>query len=399
MNWITRSIRNRLLVITGTSTALVVLAALTGFWMSGGQAGGQGLGDLVPSLALMSAAIVVAFLWFMRSIQKQIVGPARQLVRDLERMAGGDFTTPIQATSLDEIGQIARSANRTRTDLGKLAAEVSRATEAMSTAVGDLSDAADTVVDGSRKQSESAATTAATIGQISDSITSVASSAEEVHALSNNSVTSAQEGNVKVAELIGEIDLVESAMENIATSVKAFVENSTLITNMTRQVKDIADQTNLLALNAAIEAARAGEQGRGFAVVADEVRKLAEKSAQSASEIDGVTQSLGQQSVEVIKTIESGQDALRTSLEFVEQVAMVLAEANSSAMQASEGVSRITQSVREQSAASARIRHLVDDISHMAGENSQVIQRTADATRNLAEMSNRLQAVVEQLRV
>jgi methyl-accepting chemotaxis protein len=101
----------------------------------------------------------------------------------------------------------------------------------------------------------------------------------------------------------------------------------------------------------------------------------------------------------VIKTIESGQDALRTSLEFVEQVAMVLAEANSSAMQASEGVSRITQSVREQSAASARIRHLVDDISHMAGENSQVIQRTADATRNLAEMSNRLQAVVEQLRV
>lgn len=399
MDWIARSIRNKLLVITGASTALVVGAALTGFLWSDGQASAGGLDALLPSLTLMSVAIVVAFIWFLRSIQKHIVGPARQLVRDLERLAGGDFTTPIQIRSMDEIGQIARSADRTRVDLGKLAGEVSRATDEVTKAVKELSEAAAQVVEGSQQQSESAATTAATIGQISVSIASVAVSAEEVHKLSNNSVASAQEGNIKVSELIGEIDLVETAMGDIASSVRAFVENSTLITNMTRQVKDIANKTNLLALNAAIEAARAGEQGRGFAVVADEVRKLAESSAKAASEIDSVTQSLGQQSTEVNLTIEQGQDALRTSLEFVEEVAMVLAEANNSGMQASEGVNKITQSVKEQSAASNQIGHHVQRIARMADENSQIIQRTADATRNLTEMANRLQAVVNHLRV
>jgi len=133
--------------------------------------------------------------------------------------------------------------------------------------------------------------------------------------------------------------------------------------------------------------------------VADEVRKLAEKSSQSASEIDGVTQSLERQSVEVMKTIESGQGALKTSLEFVEMVAMVLADANNSAQQASDGMSRITQSVKEQSAAGSRISHHIDDISRMAAKNSQVIQRTAEATSNLSEMAKRLKAVVDQLRV
>ena len=399
IDWITQSIRNKLLVITGSSTALVVAAALAGFWWSAGQAGTGGLDALLPSLRLMLVAIVLSFIWFMRSIQKHIVGPARQLVRDLERLAGGDFSTPIQSSSMDEIGQIARSTDRTRLDLGKLVGEMARATDEVSGAVKELSEAAAQVVDGSQQQSRSAATTAATIGQISVSIDSVVESAEAVRKLSISSVTSAQEGNVKVAELIGEIDLVENAMGEMATSVQAFVENSTLITNMTQQVKDIANKTNLLALNAAIEAARAGEQGRGFAVVADEVRKLAENSAQAASEIDAVTQSLGQQSAEVNKAIEQGQNALRTSLEFVEMVAMVLAEANSSGMQASEGVNNITQSVKEQSVASKQIGQHVESIARMAEENSQVIRRTAEATRNLTEMARRLRAVVGQLQV
>ena len=399
MDWIKRSIRNKLLVITGSSTALLVIAGITGFWWSGSHTDGASLGTFMPSLILMSVAILLAFVWFLHSIQKHIVGPARLLAEDLGRLAGGDFTSPIHIMSTDEIGQIAHSAECTRLDLGKLAGELALATEAVTRAVMELSGAAERVVEGSRQQSDSAATTATSIGQISASIASVVGNAEEVRKLSGSSVMGAQEGNVKVAELIGELDLVESAMGDIAVSVRSFVDNSTLITNMTRQVKDIATKTNLLALNAAIEAARAGEHGRGFAVVADEVRKLAENSARAATEIDGVTQSLGQQSTEVNKTIEQGQDALRTSLNVIEEVATVLADANSSGLQASEGVSNISQSVREQSAASEQISQHVESIARMAEVNRQVILRTAEAIQNLTEMASRLQSAVDHLRV
>ncbi|HNQ05205.1 MAG TPA: methyl-accepting chemotaxis protein [Thiobacillaceae bacterium] len=398
MDWIARSIRNRLLVITGVSTALVVAAAITGFMWSFPSLGKNELEGLLPSLGLMSLAIVVAFAWFVTAVQRQIVGPARRLVRDLERMAQGDFSATIHGAGQDEIGQIAHSAERTRLDLGKLVSELVRASREVGHAVEELSTAAGQVAEGSRMQSEAAASTAASIAEISLGIAGVADNAESVHALSAQSVASAQEGNVRIAELIGEIDRVEGAMRDIASSVQAFVQNSTRITDMTRQVRDIAEQTNLLALNAAIEAARAGEQGRGFAVVADEVRKLAEKSAHSASEIDGVTRTLEQQSAEVMQRIETGQGALDTSLEFVEMVAGVLANANQSAQQASEGMRRISQSVKQQSDASQRIRQHVDAITHMAGGYSRAIQHTAEATRGLSAMAQRMQAVTERLR-
>lgn len=396
MHWLTGSIRNKLLVITGISTALVVAAAVYGFLRALPALGQDGLEELLPSLGLMTLAILLAFIWFVTAVQRQIVGPARRLVRDLEGLARGDFASPIQVASQDEIGQIARSAERTRLDLSALMARVVQVTEALAQASQALSTASTQVVEGSRQQSESASYTAAAISQLSQSIAAVADNAETVLSLSDHNVASAQEGNVKVAELIGEIDSVEGAMADIASSVRSFVQNSARISDMTRQVRDIAEQTNLLALNAAIEAARAGEQGRGFAVVADEVRKLAEKSAQSAGEIDAVTLSLEHQSGQVLHTIETGLAALQTSLDFVEDVARVLADSNNSALQTSTGMGRITQAVKAQSATSSDMSGHLDAIARMAESNRQSVQHSAEVTRRLQEMSSQLQALLGQ---
>ncbi len=403
MNWAGSRIRNKLLIITGTGTTLVLFAAAYGFWQTWDNLQAvhdqDGVQDILVTLIFMAIAIVVAFFWFMWWIHKAVELPTRRLVADLDRLARGDFSTPIASAGHDEIGLLAKSAEHIRTDLGRIIQEVKDSTEALSHAANELSGIARQVSSSSEEQSETAAMASSTVEQMTVSISSVADSAEEVQRLSGESLKSTHEGNEKVSVLIGEIDMVESAMHEIANSVQEFVGRAALITNMTQQVKDIADQTNLLALNAAIEAARAGEQGRGFAVVADEVRKLAEKSAQAASEIDGVTGSLNQQSASVGQAIESGQQSLRSSLEFVENVAMVLAEANSAVAQASEGMGNITSAVKEQSTASSQIAGNVERIASMAEANSQAIARTTESADTLSSLASRLQAATSRLKI
>lgn len=428
MSRFTLGIRNKLLLITGTGTTLVLAAALFGFWLawnniqdlhqvilnnltaasadasnlakqSAEQVATRGYQGILTSLALMCLAIAAAFAWFLFMVNKNIINPARRLSQDLAQLATGDLSKPVVCTSHDEIGEIAQSAEKIRVDLGSILAEVMDTTHQVSQAAEQLTITTKRIVEGSEKQDESAATTAAAVEQMTVSITSVADNAQEVRQLAGEGLEATRVGNEKVSELIGEIGLVENAMDEIASSVNEFVASTGTITHMTRQVKDIANQTNLLALNAAIEAARAGEQGRGFAVVADEVRKLAEKSALSASEIDAVTRSLGEQSVGVGKAIEKGQQSLLASLDFMENVAEVLANANISVSHASSGVEHIADSVKEQSTATAQIAQNVETIAHMAEVNSTSIAQASAAAGNLKSVASHLQTTVGRFRI
>ncbi|MDO8813531.1 MAG: methyl-accepting chemotaxis protein [Gallionella sp.] len=313
--------------------------------------------------------------------------------------ADGNLSARAKVYGQDEIGEAAMAFNGLIDGFANIIRQVLANAATVSGTAAQLSASSLQIAQGSQAQSEAAASTAATVEQITASINSVAGNTESVRKLSETSLQQTRQGNQSVTEMIGEIGHVQETVNQIAGSVKEFVDSTRAIAGMTQQVKEIADQTNLLALNAAIEAARAGEQGRGFAVVADEVRKLAEKSAQSANEIDRVTNSLNQKSTHVEATVQAGLRSLQATQEHIERVSTVLIEAGESVSQSSHGVSDIAASLNEQGMASADIARNVEKIAQMSEENYAALESNTQDIVRLEHLAKELQNAVSRFKV
>ena len=354
-------------------------------------------GTLVEVLMGVTALLLGCLAAFF--ITRSITQPLHAVQSVMAKMAAdGDLTVKASAMGRDELAQMADSFNTLIESFRSIIQQVQSNAEQVSGAATELSASSGQVSEASHQQSQAASASASAVEQMAVSVASVSESAQEVRRLSTQSLDLTLEGNQRLSRLVGEIDNVEAAVKEIAQTVHEFVRSTDTITGMTKQVKDLAEQTNLLALNAAIEAARAGEQGRGFAVVADEVRKLAEKSGQSAAEIDSVTQRLSQQSVQVEKSIEKGQQSLTVSQEHLANVAEALAKANGAVTQANKGVDEIAASVREQTSATNDVARNVEQIAQMAEETSAAVQETSHAASHLESLAAGMQSAVARFR-
>jgi methyl-accepting chemotaxis protein len=350
-------------------------------------------------LAAMVVSIpLLAFIWLF--IRNFVTNPLEKMVSGLRDIASGegDLTRRLDIRSKDEIGEASAAFNQMMEKFSGLVRHVSESANQVSVAARDLAGSAGQVASSSTQQNDKSMAAAAAVEEMVSSIASIAQSTEQVHEQSRESLRRSNEGNHSLSRLIGEVGQVEGTVKQIAESVSQFVHSTESITSMTREVRDIADQTNLLALNAAIEAARAGEQGRGFAVVADEVRKLAEKSAASASEIDSITRSLAQQSETVRHSIEEGLDHITSSQKSMETVADVLSAATSSVTQVGQGMDDIANATGEQRRTSAEVASNIEAIASMARENSNAIDQTASAAQRLESLASNLQSIVGRFR-
>lgn len=380
MNWIKNSIRNRLLLVSGTGIVLMLAASFVSFW-------------------LMLIVACLSFFLSCTAVTKLVYTPAHRLINDMNRLTQGDFTTPFHNINQDDIGKIAASAELIRRNFGATISKLNEIILEISNTSNNLSTTAHQVVTASIQQGNSTASTSTAVEKMTASAASVVENTGNLKQISENSLTRSSEGNVSLSSLIGELTDVESSVEGIATSVTQFVQSAEAITQITRYVKDIAEQTNLLALNAAIEAARAGEQGRGFAVVADEVRKLAEKSAQSANQIDQITVELNAQSDTVGNAVKQGQQSLQSSQDILENVAMALGEAYQSVTQTKKGVDNITQAVNDQNEANNEIAHNLEQIAQMAKENLASIQKNSIAADSLQQLSISMLSILKGFKI
>jgi methyl-accepting chemotaxis protein len=181
--------------------------------------------------------------------------------------------------------------------------------------------------------------------------------------------------------------------------VKALGEQSRQIATIVNVIKDIADQTNLLALNAAIEAARAGEQGRGFAVVADEVRKLSEKTAGSTQEIASMIDAILRGTQDAVRSMEEGVTRVQTGVDLAKQAGSSMSDLQHNSMRMLQAVHDMSSSLKEQSVAADEIARQVERIAHMSEQNGVAIKQTARASRDLETLSGHLRHAVGGFKV
>ncbi|MBS4099085.1 MAG: methyl-accepting chemotaxis protein [Sulfuricella sp.] len=334
------------------------------------------------------------------SIIRSIATPLNQMRATIgEVEQHGDFTLRIPVISDDEVGQTAKSFNHLMAALQQSLGEVLDSIARVSGAAKNLSDSSRQVAHSSEAQSESTSSMAAAVEQMTVSINHVSGSAQEAVAISRKSGSLSSEGRDIINKAAAEMARLADTVRNTSGVIEELGQHSNQISSIVQVIKDVADQTNLLALNAAIEAARAGEQGRGFAVVADEVRKLAERTTKATEEI---TQMIGNMQ-------HSAQTAVSTMGSAVEQVNSGVALANqagASIIQIKDGADRvvgvvddISAALAEQSSASNEIAGQVEKVAQMTEENSATAHETSDAAANLQELANAMRSAVGRFRI
>jgi methyl-accepting chemotaxis protein len=352
---------------------------------------------IVFAMLISLPLLLVVFLFIRRFVTR----PLLSMEHGLAELAKGegDLTRRLDAKNKDEIGRTAERFNQMLSTIADLVRQVSASAAAVSTSAHKLSASAANLSAGSSQQTGQSNKAAGAVDELAGHISDIADNAGQVHQRSDQSLERAEQGRKSLGELQHNIGQVEDTVKVMAQAESDLMSSTAAITDMTRQVREIADQTNLLALNASIEAARAGENGRGFAVVADEVRKLAEKSAISAKEIDTVTQALNQRSEMVRQTVVTSLDYLTSSRTSADHVAKVLDAANISAAEVRDGLKQIVSVTVQQQQISGAVSSNIDSIATSARDNDLAIQHAVAEASELEKLASRLHELVSRFHV
>ena len=344
----------------------------------------------VTGLVLFSIAfLVVALLTVYRRIIAALGGEPAVASEVVKQVAAGDLSVEIPVANTDSTSLLA-AMKVMQSNLQKLIGEIQTNADMVTSAAKKMTIAAENVAGSSQQQSASSLEIAAAMEQSTVSINLMSDSANQAQTISGDSESLMNETSGVVSEAVNRIAKIATVVEQASQTVRTLGQESENVSKIVLVIKEVADQTNLLALNAAIEAARAGEQGRGFAVVADEVRKLAERTTQSTQEITTMISSMQSSARDAVTCIEDAVANVNEGVILTKRVGESVSRLGASSHEVKEVIIDVSSALREQNAASNEIARNVEQIAQTIERNSGAVGEVAKAATELQQLANSL---------
>ncbi len=339
-----------------------------------------------------------------KQLEKEMVylsNSVDRIVGVMEKVANGDLTVSVDIRENDgeNIKRLFKSFNSVIEGFKKILISVTEAVQATASASTQISSSAEEMAAGASEQSSQTSEIAAAMEEMTKTIVETNQNTNVAAEAIKETTKLAHEGGDAVRMTIDEMVEIANIVVKAADTVKNLGESSEKIGEIIHVINDIADQTNLLALNAAIEAARAGEQGRGFAVVADEVRKLAERTTKATKEIADMIVKLQNGTQETVESIEKGVEEVEHGKELAAKTGESMQKIVNSSTQVMDVVSQVATASEEQSATAEEISKNIEAINMVAQESAVGVQEIAKASEDLSQLTEHLQQIVEQFKL
>jgi len=355
--------------------------------------------QLVMISTLVITVVLLVMVYLFSGFYFATMGTIRALESATSQLAEGDLTAQVKLNTRDEMRAVGEGFNRMSTSFRDLVGQVQGAANQVSIAADTMSGVTDETHNGVVQQQQETEQVATAINEMSATVQEVARNAEEAAKAASSANDEASGGSRVVGQTIDSINSLATEVENVATVIKGLESDSENIGSVLDVIKGIAEQTNLLALNAAIEAARAGEQGRGFAVVADEVRTLASRTQASAREIEDMIVQLQDRAHSAVVTMEQGQARTQESVTRAAEAGSALQSITQAVAVINDMNNQIASASEEQSAVAEEINRNIVNISDISERTAAGAQQTHSNSSELARLADSLQQLISKFRV